>query len=441
MREIVHLTGGQCGNQIGSKFWEIILNEHGFDQTGTYHGDSDLQLERINVYFSEVQGLRYSPRAIYFDLESGSIDTIRAGPLGQIFKPDNFIFSQTGTGNNWAKGHYSEGADLIDSVLDVVRKEAENCDSLQGFQMIHSLGGGTGSGMGTLLISKVKEEYPDRIVETFSIIPSSKVSDTVIESYNAILSINQLIENINQCMIMDNEALHDICINSLKLTQPTYGDLNHLVSAAMSGITCSLRFPSKLNSDLRNFAVNLIPFPRLHFLMIGIAPLTSRNSQQYRCLTISELIYQMFNSKNMMCAVDPNHGKYLTATAIFRGRGLFNGEIEYRMLDFINKSSSNFVEWIPNNIKYSICDIPPNGFKLAATFCGNSTSIQEIFKRVTDQFTALYRRKAFLHWYTNEGMEEMEFYEAESNMNDLISEYQQYQDATDEEEGDQSLSW
>jgi hypothetical protein len=81
-----------------------------------------------------------------------------------------------------------------------------------------------------------------------------------------------------------------------------------------------------------------------------------------------------------------------------------------------------------NNIKASVCDIPPRGLKMAATFIGNSTAIQEMFKRVGEQFTAMFRRKAFLHWYTGEGMDEMEFTEAESNMNDLVSEYQQYQD-------------
>ena len=83
---------------------------------------------------------------------------------------------QSGAGNNWAKGHYTEGADLIDTVIDVVRKEAEHCDCLQGFQLTHSLGGGTGSGMGTLLISKIREEYPDRIMTTFSVVPSPKVT-------------------------------------------------------------------------------------------------------------------------------------------------------------------------------------------------------------------------------------------------------------------------
>ncbi|XP_044522963.1 tubulin beta-6 chain isoform X14 [Gracilinanus agilis] len=262
MREIVHIQAGQCGNQIGTKFWEVISDEHGIDPAGGYVGDSALQLERINVYYNESSTQKYVPRAILVDLEPGTMDSVRSGPFGQLFRPDNFIFGQTGAGNNWAKGHYTEGAELVDSVLDVVRKECEHCDCLQGFQLTHSLGGGTGSGMGTLLISKIREEYPDRIMNTFSVMPSPKVSDTVVEPYNATLSVHQLVENTDE------------------------------------------------------------------------------------------------------------------------------------------------------------------------TFIGNSTAIQELFKRISEQFSAMFRRKAFLHWFTGEGMDEMEFTEAESNMNDLVSEYQQYQEAT-----------
>ncbi|KAI5105242.1 tubulin, beta 2c [Silurus meridionalis] len=256
----------------------IISDEHGIDTTGSYHGDSDLQLERINVYYNELQLCMY----------------------------DNCFLStgQSGAGNNWAKGHYTEGAELVDSVLDVVHKEAENCDCLQGFQLTHSLGGGTESGMGTLLISKIREEYTDQIMNTFSVVPSPKVSDTVVEPYNATLSVHQLVENTNETFCIDNEAL------------------------------------------------------------------------------------------------------------------------------------SYFVEWIPNNVKTAVCDIPPRGLKMASTFIGNSTAIQELFKRISEQFTAMFRCKAFLHWYTGEGVDEMEFTEAESNMNDLVSEYQQYQDATAEDEGE-----
>merc|ERR1711881_542956 len=255
------------------------------------------------------------------------------------------------------------------------------------------------------------------------IIPSPKVSDTVVEPYNAVLSFHQLVENADECFLLDNEALYDICFRTLKLTTPTYGDLNHLVSAALSGLTCCLRFPGQLNCDLRKVAVNLIPFPRLHFFMVGFAPLTSRGSQQYRALTVPELTQQMFDAKNMMCAADPRHGRYLTSLGMFRGR-MSTKEVDEQMLNVQDKNSSYFVEWIPNNIKMSVC------------FIGNSTAIQELFKRVSEQFTGMFRRKAFLHWYTGEGMDEMEFTEAESNMNDLVSEYQQYQDATAEDEGE-----
>ena len=154
----------------------------------------------------------------------------------------------------------------------------------------------------------------------------------------------------------------------------------------------------------------------------------------------------MWDAKNMMCAADPRHGRYLTASALFRGR-MSSKEVDEQMLNVQNKNSSYFVEWIPNNVKSSvrlsaarccmallpehracisaacpldcwaaiklmlyalhpvhmqICDIPPKGLKMSATFIGNTTAIQEMFKRVSEQFTAMFRRKAFLHWYTGE---------------------------------------
>merc|ERR1712139_309798 len=219
------------------------------------------------------------------------------------------------------------------------------------------------------------------------------VSDTVVEPYNCTLSVHQLVENSDFSFCLDNEALYDICFRTLKLTTPTYGDLNHLVSAGLSGITCSIRFPGQLNCDLRKLGTNMVPFPRLHFFMNGFAPLTSRGSQQYRALTVPELTQQMFDAKNMTCAADPRHGRYLTAAYLFRGR-MSAKEVDEQMLN------------VQNNIKTGICDIPPKGLKMAVTFLGNSTAIQEMFKRVAEFFTAMFRRKAFLHWYTGEGMDE-----------------------------------
>jgi len=434
VREIVTLQAGQCGNQVGEAFWTIVSAEHGLDATGKHVGTEDVEIERIEVFFRETSNGAYTPISINFDLEPGVLEKLKSGPLGKMFAPSSFVNAQSGAGNNWAKGHYTEGAELIDEVMDAVRKEAENCSVLQGFQVCHSIGGGTGSGMGTLLISKVREEYPDRIMASYSIFPSPKVSDVVVEPYNALLSIHQLIENVDEVSVIDNEALYDITFRTLKLKTPQFKDLNNLIAKCMAGTTCCLRFPGQLNSDLRKLGVNLIPFPRLHFFIVGSAPLTAADSTAFRKISARELTEQAFDAKNMMSACDPRAGKYLTASIIFRGK-LSTKEIDEEMLTTTHRNSSFFAEWIPHNIKTSICNVPSKGDAFGCSLIGNNTAILEIFKRIQEQFSAMFERKAFLHWYTGEGMDEMEFTEAESNVIDLIAEYQQYFEAkVDDEE-------
>ncbi|KAI8897890.1 beta tubulin [Globomyces pollinis-pini] len=428
MREIIQIQSGQCGNQIGAKFWEVIMGEHNIDDNGYYVGENDVQLEKLSVYFNEIRNKRYSPRCVNVDLEPGMMAMQQGSRIGSVFRPDCFVTGHTGAGNNWAKGYYTEGAELIENIMEVVRHEAERCDSLQGFQLTHSLGGGTGAGLGSLILSKIREEYPDRMLCTYSIVPSPKVSDTVVEPYNATLTLHQLVENSDETFCIDNEALYDICLRTLKINSPSYGDLNHLVSAVMSGVTTCLRFPGQLNADLRKLAVNMVPFPRLHFFMVGFAPLTSKDSKAYRNLNVNELASQMFDARNMMTACNPLHGRYLTVATIFRGP-VSTKDVDQCLLAYQQRHNSSFVEWIPNNAKTAICDIPPKGLTMSATFIGNSTCIQELFRRVLEQFSAMYRRKAFMHWYTAEGMDELEFSEAESNMIDIISQYQQYQTA------------
>ncbi|CAI8508067.1 Tubulin beta chain (Beta tubulin) [Hanseniaspora opuntiae] len=428
MREIVHISAGQCGNQIGTQFWERICSEHGLDNDGYYVGNNPLEKKGLNVYFNEASSGKYVPRSINVDLEPATLEAVRYSKLGNLFRPDNFVNGQSSAGNVWAKGHYTEGADLIESVMELVRREAENADSLQGFQISHSLGGGTGSGLGTLLLSRIKEEYPDRMLATFSVVPSPQVSDTVTEPYNATLSIHQLLEFADETFCIDNEALYNICQNTLKIKQPGMDSLNNLISSVMSGVTTSLRYPGELNSDLKKLAVNLIPFPRLHFFMVGYAPLTSIGSQSFRSLSVPELTQQLFDSRNMMAEADPRNGRYLAAAAFFRGNVSVK-EVEDEMLKVQNRDSANFVDWIPNNVQSAVCSVPPKDMEMSATFVGNSTSIQDLFKRVGKQFSIMFKKKAFLHWYLNEGMEVLEFTEAESNMLDLVSEYQEYQDA------------
>merc|ERR1712012_625178 len=405
----------------------------GIDGAGYYQGENAaMDLDKVSVYMRSA-GERYVPRACLIDLEPGTVDVIKASPVGTLFKPDNFVFGASGAGNNWAKGHYTEGAELIEETLDVVRKEVENCDCPQGFQICHSLGGGTGSGMGTLVLLKLRDAYPDRILATFSVYPSPKVSDTVVEPYNAVLSSHQLLENSDETFIIDNEALYNISHNVLKQNAPTYADLNYLISCVMAGVTASLRFPGKLNGDLRKLGVNLVPFPRLHFFLISRAPLASKDNVGYQLVNVQELVNQAYSPRNFFSNVKPDDGKYMTASLIFRGP-MSTQEVDEVCEKRNTNNSDDFVEWIPNNQKTSVVEVPPTDYKSSLTFVANTTALKGIFQRLATQFGAMYKRKAFLHWYKGEGMDEMEFQEADKNVRDLITEYEDKQAATLEDE-------
>ena len=164
-----------------------------------------------------------------------------------------FKTGQSSAANNWAKGFYTEGSELLESGMDCIRKLAEFCDCVQGFQVAHSLGGGTGSGLGCLLMSKIREEYPDRLLSSFCVLPSPRVSETVTEPYNATLSFHHLVDIADAAICIDNEALYHICSNVLKLKTPTYSELNRLVATTMAGVTTSLRFPGQVIIEILTF--------------------------------------------------------------------------------------------------------------------------------------------------------------------------------------------
>lgn len=309
--------------------------------------------------------------------------------------------------------------------------------------MVHSIGGGSGSGMGSLLIQKLKDEYPERIINLTSIIPSTKVSETVVEPYNAILSLNQMIPNSDESICVDNEALYNISKNTLKICQPAIDDLNHLVSMMMVGISTCFRYPGQLNTDLRKIMTNMVPYPRLHFFIPGFAPLSTRLSREYWEVSPSDLIKQIFDSKSQMAAIDMTDGRYLTCATIFRGL-LSSKVIEQQLQNFQEQNSDRFINWVPNNIKTAICDIPPRGFSQSATIISNTTAIHSMFKRLMQQHQMMFNKRAFVHWYTGEGMDEQEFVDAFDGVQALIDEYNEcndqddYEDALEDTESDSS---
>ncbi|CAL2046642.1 unnamed protein product [Caenorhabditis brenneri] len=364
VKEILSIQLGQCGNQVGLKFWETISKEHGIKNDGTAQGASPEQLESVGAFFERDNAGKYIPRCILIDLDPSTKDSILSQPIGQLFNPDNFVMGKNSVGNNWARGHNTEGAQLLPGILSVVKKEAEKCSSFHGFQVIHGIGGGTGSGLGALLVSKLREEYPDKTITTFTVFPSSKMSDTVVECYNATLTIGVLMEKVNETFCFDNEAMYGIGQRVYGLQKPSFEEINHWIALAISGITSGLRFSSSPSVE------DLGQGP-LHFFIPGFAPLAGNE------LNVEELIKRVFKSSNLMVACDPVKGKYLGADVIFRG--------ELEMKEITDKMAST--PGVHKNARATLCKIPPAGLKAAATLVANSTAIQEMFKRISGEFS------------------------------------------------------
>merc|ERR1711972_1099619 len=188
-----------------------------------------------------------------------------------------------------------------------------------------------------------------------------------------------------------------------------------------------------LNGDLRKLGVNVVPFPRLHFFLISQAPLLSKQAKAQTGLNVRELTTQSYSARNFFSNVRPEDGKYMAASFTFRGE-ISTEDVDSNMEKLNTKNADDFVEWIPNNLKSQIINTQPKTSDMSSTFVANTTALKGTFQRLATQFGAMYRRKAFLHWYKGEGMDEMEFQEADKNVRDLITEYQDKQDAVFEEE-------
>lgn len=198
---------------------------------------------------------------------------IQNGPLGNLFNPENVFVSNSGAGNNWASG-YSQGEKYHEEIMDMIDREADGSDSMEGFVLCHSIAGGTGSGMGSYLLERLGDRYPKKLVQTYSVFPQQETGDVVVQPYNSLLTLKRLTLNADCVVVLDNTALNRICADRLHIDTPSIAQTNVLVSTVMAASTTTLRYPGYMNNDLIGLIASLIPTPRTHFLMTGYTPLT-----------------------------------------------------------------------------------------------------------------------------------------------------------------------
>jgi len=428
MKEVIVLHVGQAGCQVGHAVWELFCLEHGIRPDGIMQykmGDDSFQ-----TVFMETGHGKFVPRSCYIDLEPTVIDEVRTGTYRQLFHPENLISGKEDAASNYARGYYGVGYEIHHLVLDRIRRIADNCRMLQGFCIFRSFGGGTGSGLCSLLEQNLRQDYGKKTVMEISVYPAPQISPVVVEPYNTVLTTHSSLEFADIVFVVDNEALYDILRRNLDVERPTYTNLNRMLAQVCSAITAPLRFECQLNSDLISMQTNLVPYPRIHFPLISYAPWISAEKAYHEKLSTPELTNSVFEPANQMVKCDPRKGRYMACAMLYRG-DVTPLDVNQAIQRIKGYRTIQFVDWCPTGFLTGICYQPPTvvpGGDLAKVLravlmLSNSTAIREAWARIDHKFDLMYAKRAFVFHYVGEGMEEQEFKEARMDLAALEMDY------------------
>ncbi|MEM2906967.1 MAG: hypothetical protein QW739_02685, partial [Candidatus Odinarchaeota archaeon] len=310
------------------------------------------------------------------------------------------------------------GKKLIPVILEKIRETMP--ETLQGFLIIHTLGGGTGSGFGSLITETLKKEFPDKGILNFSIMPS-EVNDITLAPYNTVLSINHLSKFSDLVVLFDNTALMRIVKDQLNIPIiRQFSDLNFLIGRVMASITASLRFPGQLNMDLMEMAHNLVALPETKFIIPSVAPLTREEGE---ISTELDLVERCFDPTHYMVNCS-GQGKTLSSVLMFRG------DIAIENVFSIMGDIKTNVEFAPGvhpdlGLKYGMCESGPVEFGKEITLLTNNTIISEPFNRVLERFDSLFNRNWYINHYVNSGLSKTGMKEARDNFEKIIKIYKE----------------
>ncbi|SJL04420.1 Tubulin gamma chain [Armillaria ostoyae] len=423
-REIVTVQLGQCGNQMGSVYWQRLCAEHGINKEGILEEWATEGGDRKDVFFYQADDEHYIPRAILVDLEPRVINNILASPYANLYNPENIFVSKDGggAGNNWAQG-YAAGERIYEEVMEMIDREAEGSDSLEGFMLMHSIAGGTGSGLGSFLLERLNDKFPKKLIQTYSVFPNAQEGDVVVQPYNSILTLKRLVNHADSVVVLDNGALARISADRLHVQTPTFDQTNQLVSTVMAASTQTLRYPGYMNNDLVGIIASLIPTPRCHFLMTSYTPFTSDQIDKAR----------------KTHPTDDRPGRDAPPFAAQEPHGLHDSEqdsgdvdptdVHQSLLRIRERQLANFIPWGPASIQVALTRRSPyiqTNHRVSGLMLANHTSIASLFKRMLDQFDRLRKRNAFMEQYKKEKMFENgleEFDDARATCEELLKEY------------------
>jgi tubulin beta len=339
-----------------------------------------------------------TPRAVLVEFGSNTIDSVLQ--QNKSFRLDCVIRGKYSSGNIYAKG--VERISKAEKTIEAVRKQLEKCDQIDCLQLFHALGGGTGSGFGALLSTKLREEFPTITMSSVAVLPSDQ-PETVVEPYNAILSLFQLVNNCDLVMCVDNMRLRDLCYSPLQIATPTLDEMNKMVMKAITGV-------HQMQTNWRLLGQNMIPFLDNKICSFNVAPIKDEKPM------VPELVDMLFDKRTHLCSVT-NNWKILSAASMITSTNE-NDAHEYMSLSRHFKQKEMFIDVPDNMLTYT------NTGSANAVMLSNSTAILETLNRIEKDFDNMFKRKNYLNPYVFwSRMEEMDFMEAQSGIKDVIESY------------------
>ncbi|OON18620.1 Tubulin/FtsZ family, GTPase domain protein, partial [Opisthorchis viverrini] len=427
------------GVQISHALWELVCVEHGIHADGRKSEDAanqeNFEIGRDYV-FREVLRDRYVPRALLVDLEPSVVDEIRSGAYRELWHPLQLITGKEDAASNFARGYYSQTRFEMNEVTDRLRILVEQCDNMSCFKLLYSANGGTGSGLTSALCERLSDEYGKKHKFATTVYPSPGYSELMVEPYNALLHSSTNLTFCDCVIITDNEAMLNVVEDSLRMRHAGFTLPNRVIANAIATQFLSHRykFIGQQHSHVDELLINLIPYPRIHFPMVAFAPFLGADCQPFERYSAVELVRSAFYDTNQLLSVSAVKRAYISCALLFRGSITPIEAINaVSALKGDRMSRARFVDWCPTGFKIGVNFAPPIQPNTMQTISlrNNSLSmiagnlaIRDVWTGVGRRFDQLYEKRAYVHWYVAEGMEEGEFTLAREVIQQLVEDYE-----------------
>lgn len=338
--------------------------------------------------------------------------------------------SQEDSGGNFARGKLTLGRPMMPQIMNRLRMITESCDSLQGFIVTTSYGGGSGSGVGSSLAEKLSHEFSKQTRINVGIFPGIRLGISCAEPYNSLLFTNSVIKDFDVSVLIENNRLYRICHENMGIDKPSFYNVNRLVAQVLSSLTCNMRFDGDLCGTLNDLRVNLVPYPNLCFPVSAYAPLFDGDRANHATNKTEEYIKNCFSAANRMVKCPMESSRQLSTCMFFRGDFSCH-QVNTTLAQMKKKKDVNFVDWCPTGFKLSFINQPSThlprsmlgNLGRSVLLLANTSAIHNSFQRVKNNVKFMLAKRAFFHWYEKEGLELDDFRRAYEEVNVIQYDY------------------